>query len=110
MAKNSDVGESAGVKDFFTTDRNDLYSYTECRAIGKNFLKELKQAVIGKNLQEIEEPHAKATKYLEETEILHLLEDLITKLVFKRPEKPMEFLVKEIEEFKRRGSERQSMD
>ena len=42
MAKNSDVGESAGVKDFFTTDRNDLYSYTECRAIGKNFLKELK--------------------------------------------------------------------
>ena len=74
MAKNSDVGESAGVKDFFTTDRNDLYSYTECRAIGKNFLKELKQAVIGKNLQEIEEPHAKATKYLEETEILHLLE------------------------------------
>lgn len=74
MATNSEEGESAGVKDFFTTDRNDLYSYTECRAIGKDFLNELKQTVIGKNLQEIEEPHAKTTKYLEETEILNLLE------------------------------------
>ncbi|RMX36696.1 hypothetical protein pdam_00015835 [Pocillopora damicornis] len=110
MAKNSDAGENESVKDFFTTNRNDLYSYTECRDIGKKFLSDLKQAVIGENLQEIEEPRAKATKYLEETEILQLIEDLITKLVFERPEKPMEFLVKEIEDVKGRGSESPSMD
>lgn len=74
MAKNSDAGENESVKDFFTTNRNDLYSYTECRDIGKKFLSDLKQAVIGENLQEIEEPRAKATKYLEETEILQLIE------------------------------------
>ena len=63
--------------DFLATDRDDLYSYTECKKIGKDFLHELKQSIIEEsylNLPEIEEPRVKATKYLEQTEILQLLE------------------------------------
>lgn len=42
MVKNLDVGENESVKDFFIINCNDLYSYIECRDIGKKFLSDLK--------------------------------------------------------------------
>lgn len=84
---------------------DDSYSFKECKEIGKNFLDELKEAIKVEHMPVVEDPQVKATKYLEETEILQLLEDLIAKLVFKRPEKPIDFLVKEMEELKRKGTE-----
>ena len=38
------------------------------------------------------------------------LQDLIAKLVFKRPEKPIDYLVKEMEELKRKGTQVQTED
>ena len=38
------------------------------------------------------------------------LQDLIAKLVFKRPEKPIEYLIKEMEELKRKGTQAQTED
>ena len=37
-------------------------------------------------------------------------QELITKVVFKRPEKPIDFLVKEMEELKRKGTEKSIED
>ncbi|KAL9952865.1 hypothetical protein ACROYT_G040186 [Oculina patagonica] len=90
--------------------QDDLYSYKECKQIGKSFLNDLKQSIRVEYLPKIEEPSVKATKYLEETQVLQLLEDLIAKLVFKRPEKPIDFLVKEMEELKRKGTEKNKED
>jgi len=39
-----------------------------------------------------------------------LFQDLIAKLVFKRPEKPIDFLVKEMEELKREGTRKSNED
>ena len=39
-----------------------------------------------------------------------LFQDLIAKLVFKRPEKPIDFLVKEMEELKREGTRKSNKD
>lgn len=36
---------------------------------------------------------------------LYFFQDLITKLVFKRPEKPIDFLINEMEELKRKGAQ-----
>lgn len=55
------------------TDEQETYSFTECQKIGKDFLGELQQSLVRANMEE-EEPRVKATKYLEETAILHLLE------------------------------------
>jgi len=41
---------------------------------------------------------------------LSFFQDLIAKLVFKRPEKPIDFLVKEMEELKRKGTEKSQDD
>jgi len=90
--------------------QDDTYSFKECKKIGKHFLDELKEAIKVDHLPDVGEPRVKATKYLEETEILQLLEDLIAKLVFKRPEKPIDFLVKEMEELKRKGTEKSQDD
>ncbi|KAJ7384725.1 hypothetical protein OS493_020311 [Desmophyllum pertusum] len=97
----AELDDTPSEDDFFkTVEQDEQYSYNECKKIGKDFLNELKQSIIVDNLPEsdIEEPQVKATKYLEETESLQLLEDLIAKLVFKRPEKPIDFLIKEMEE------------
>ncbi|KAM7425552.1 hypothetical protein ABFA07_009942 [Porites harrisoni] len=91
------------------TDEKETYSFTECQKIGKDFLDEVKQSLVRENMEK-EESRVKATKYLEETAILHLLEDLIAKLVFKRPEKPIDYLVKEMEELKRKGTQVQTED
>ncbi|CAH3017976.1 unnamed protein product [Porites evermanni] len=91
------------------TDEQETYSFTECQKIGKDFLDEVKQSLVRENMEK-EESRVKATKYLEETAILHLLEDLIAKLVFKRPEKPIDYLVKEMEELKRKGTQAQTED
>lgn len=55
------------------TDEQETYSFTECQKIGKDFLDELKQSLVRENMEK-EEPRVNATKYLEETAILHLLE------------------------------------
>lgn len=55
------------------TDEQETYSFTECQKIGKDFLDELKQSLVRENMEK-EEPRVKATTYLEETAILHLLE------------------------------------
>ena len=61
-------------KDVFAErDRQDSYSFTDCQKIGKEFLDKLKQSII-RSTDVIEEPRVKATKYLEETEVLQLLE------------------------------------
>ncbi|XP_073249094.1 uncharacterized protein [Porites lutea] len=91
------------------TDEQETYSFTECQKIGKDFLDEVKQSLVRENMEK-EESRVKATKYLEETAILHLLEDLIAKLVFKRPEKPIDYLIKEMEELKRKGTQAQTED
>lgn len=54
--------------------QDDLYSYKECKQIGKSFLNDLKQSIRVEYLPKIEEPSVKATKYLEETQVLQLLE------------------------------------
>ena len=54
--------------------QEDSYSFKQCKEIGKHFLDELKKAVKVECLPNIREPRAKATKYLEETEVLQLLE------------------------------------
>ena len=54
--------------------QDDSYSFNECKEIGKNFLDELKEAIKVEYLPDIGDPRVKATKYLEETEILQLLE------------------------------------
>lgn len=91
------------------TDEQETYSFTDCQKIGKDFLDEVKQSLVRENMEK-EEPRVKSTKYLEETAILHLLEDLIAKLVFKRPEKPIDYLVKEMEELKRKETQAQTED
>ncbi|CAH3122720.1 unnamed protein product [Porites lobata] len=91
------------------TDEQETYCFTECQKIGKDLLDEVKQSLVRENMEK-EESRVKATKYLEETAILHLLEDLIAKLVFKRPEKPIDYLVKEMEELKRKGTQVQTED
>ena len=53
---------------------SDSYSFKECKEIGKHFLDELKEAIKVGQLSGVGEPRVKATKYLEETEILRLLE------------------------------------
>ena len=55
------------------TDEQETYSFTECQKIGKDFLDEVKQSLVRENMEK-EESRVKATKYLEETAILHLLE------------------------------------
>ena len=54
--------------------QDDSYTFKECKEIGKNFLDELKEAIKVECLPEIGDPRVKATKYLEETEVLQLLE------------------------------------
>ena len=58
----------------FLAETNRQYSFTECKQIGREFLDDLKQSLKATTLQDIEEPRAKATKYLEKTEVLQLLE------------------------------------
>lgn len=62
------------VSEDFLAETNQQYSFTECKQIGREFLDDLKQSLKATTLQEIEEPRAKATKYLEKTEVLQLLE------------------------------------
>lgn len=83
----AELDDTPSEADFFkTVEQDELYSYNECKKIGKDFLNELKQSIIVDNLPEsdIEEPQVKATKYLEETESLQLLEvSVSTRLLFK---------------------------
>ena len=88
----AELDDTPSEADFFkTVEQDELYSYNECKKIGKDFLNELKQSIIVDNLPEsdIEEPQVKATKYLEETESLQLLEVSVrifnfnTRLLFK---------------------------
>ena len=55
------------------TDEQETYCFTECQKIGKDLLDEVKQSLVRENMEK-EESRVKATKYLEETAILHLLE------------------------------------
>jgi len=61
-------------------EQDESYSFKECKEIGKHFLDELKEAIKVGNLPNVGEPRVKATKYLEETEILQLLEVSLIKL------------------------------
>ena len=76
----AELEESVSESCLAEKDQQDTYSFTECQTIGKNFLNELKQSLRATNLPDIEEPRTKATKYLEETEVLQLLE--VRKLIF----------------------------
>lgn len=70
----SSLSEVDSLEVLQTDLQKDLYSYKECREIGKSFLDELKESIKADFMPDIEEPSVKATKYLEETEILQLLE------------------------------------
>ena len=61
------------VSEDFLAETDQQYSFIECKQIGKEFLDDLKQS-LKTTLPDIEEPCAKATKYLQKTEVLQLLE------------------------------------
>ena len=69
----AELKESSSEDSFTEADEQKLYSFKDCQQIGKGLLDELKQS-LKVTISEIEEPRAKAVKYLEKTEVLQLLE------------------------------------
>ena len=79
----SSVEEGNSLEILQTDQQNDIYSYNECQQIGKSFLHELKESLRVESLPTIEDPSVKATKYLEETQTLQLLEVSFCSLLYK---------------------------
>ncbi|XP_031565771.1 uncharacterized protein LOC116300936 [Actinia tenebrosa] len=82
------------------------YSLKEANEIGKEMLESIQSALAPKvcrgrgKTEDIEDPHVKAWKYMEECNVLLMLEILLTKLVYEKPEVPMQFMADEIQKMK----------
>ncbi|KAK3734840.1 hypothetical protein QZH41_011763, partial [Actinostola sp. cb2023] len=87
------------------------YSLQESNEIGKTMLNSLQSGLqldysAGPVVANVVDPHTRAWKYMEETNSSQMLEILLTKLVYERPDCPVQFMIDEIENMKRQDIKR----